>query len=588
MLSLHMHLVARMTHLAHSVVCWHFSPLCAILWIGDGCDPPAEERAMRRFDRTVQRQPRSKRITRDVTLERDVSVRMSDGVQLVANVFHSFEPRRAPVVMSVTPYGKDTLPDRRGMLFMRLSGVRFGQLDCSAWTGFEAPDPLFWVRAGYTVVQADVRGMHKSEGHASVLSDRDAADYYELIEWAASQSWSTGAVGLLGVSYLAMSQWRVAALRPPSLGAICPWEGVTDLLRELGYQDGVPETGFVGLWWRFRMQAGHNKRFPMSENFPADRDQHPLDAAYWQGKRPALEHIRVPALVCASWSDQGLHTRGSLEGFERIASAHKWLYTHGGRKWETFYSPEAREVQRRFFDHFLKGEPNGWEATPRVRLAVRRSREVCDIREASAWPLAEVTYVPLYLDAVTWALTTDLPVTEGVRQYDPHDGPGDRATFLYRFEHEAELTGTMTLSLWVSTSEGDDLDLFVLLRKIDATGKEVCFYGYNGFADDGVAKGWLRVSHRALDPQRSRRGRPWHTHRQPQPVQPDEIVPVEIEVLASSTLFEAGSRLCVQVLGHDAARYPAFAHDRSVNRGTHAIHTGGRYPSALLTPFVNR
>ena len=150
---------------------------------------------------------------------------MSDGVQLMVNVFRSFEPSRSPVLMSVTPYGKDTLPDRRGMLLMRLAGTRFGHLDCSAWTGFEAPDPLFWVRAGYAVVQADVRGMHKSEGSASVLSDRDAQDYYELIEWAASQSWSTGAVGLLGVSYLAMSQWRVAALRPPSLGPSAPGKG---------------------------------------------------------------------------------------------------------------------------------------------------------------------------------------------------------------------------------------------------------------------------------------------------------------------------------------------------------------------------
>jgi uncharacterized protein len=170
----------------------------------------------------------------------------------------------------------------------------------------------------------------------------------------------------------------------------------------------------------------------------------------------------------------------------------------------------------------------------------------------------------------------------------PCGDPGDRASSVYRFEHDTELTGGMTLSLWVSTSEGDDMDLFVLLRKFDVTGKEIFFYGYNGFAKDGVAKGWLRVSHRELDPERSRPGRPWHTHRQRQPVQPDEVVPVEIEVLASSTHFEAGTRLCVEVLGHDAARYPAFKHGRSVNRGTHSIHSGGRYPSALLTPFVNR
>src|SRR5258708_1175549 len=315
---------------------------------------------MRRVDHKTERQPMSSRIASDVMLERDAPVPMSDGVQLMAIVFRAFPSSRSPVVMSVTPYGKDTLPDRRGMLLMRLAGTRFGQLDCSAWTGFEAPDPLFWVRAGYAVVQADVRGMHKSEGHAGVLSDRDAEDYRELIEWAARQRWSTGAVGLLGVSYLAMSQWRVAALRPPSLKAICPWEGGTDLLREFGYQEVIPEPGFVATWWNFGMNGGHTRRFPMAEDFPRDRDRHPLDDTYWAAKRPALERIEVPALVCASWSDHGLHTRGSLEGFERIGSAQKWLYTHGGRKWETFYASETRDLQRRFFDHFLKGEPNGW------------------------------------------------------------------------------------------------------------------------------------------------------------------------------------------------------------------------------------
>src|SRR5713226_2960034 len=121
---------------------------------------------------------------------------------------------------------------------------RIGKLDYSRWTGFEAPDPLYWVRQGYVGAQTDVRGMHASEGSAGVLRDQDAADYAAFIAWAATQPWCNGRVGLLGVSYLAMSQWRVAALRPPALKAICPWEGVTDLLREFGYQDGVPVTGF--------------------------------------------------------------------------------------------------------------------------------------------------------------------------------------------------------------------------------------------------------------------------------------------------------------------------------------------------------
>jgi len=336
------------------------------------------------------------------------------------------------------------------------------------------------------------------------------------------------------------------------------------------------------------MQRGHNRHFPMAENFPEDRDRHPLDDAYWAAKRPTLEQIEVPALICASWSDQGLHTRGSLEGFERIGSTEKWLFTHGGRKWETFYAPEARDLQRRFFDRFVKGEANGWERTPKVRLAVRRSRDVSDVRAEADWPLSGVTYVPLYLDAMAASLSHEPPAAEGNVRYAAGGGSGDRASFVFRFADHAEITGGMTLKLWVSTSEGDDMDLFVVLRKFGATGKEVYFYGYNGFARDGVAKGWLRVSHRALDDERSRPGRPWHTHQQRQPLRPGEIVPVEIEILASSTYFEAGSLLRLDVLGHDAAKYPAFKHARTSNRGDHSIYAGGHYPSMLLTPVVIR
>jgi len=292
----------------------------------------------------------AQRVAPGMLLRRDVRVVMRDGVQLALNVFLPERDGPWPVLMSVTPYGKDRLPDWKRMLFMRLSRVRFGTLDCSRWTGFESPDPLYWTRAGYAVVQADVRGMHKSEGHASVLSDLDAQDYAELIEWAAGQPWSTGAVGLIGVSYLAMSQWRVAPLRPKGLAAIVPWEGVTDPLRELGYQDGVPETGFVGTWWKYRMRPGHNPRYPMAEDFPAERDRHPFDDEYWSAKRPALERIEAPALVCASWSDHGLHTRGSLEGFERIGSRDHGAFGDIGQRRRHIQAPAFLLQQHRHFE----------------------------------------------------------------------------------------------------------------------------------------------------------------------------------------------------------------------------------------------
>ncbi|MBV8173348.1 MAG: CocE/NonD family hydrolase [Verrucomicrobia bacterium] len=116
-----------------------------------------------------------------LAVKRDVAVPMRDGVRLFANLFRPAPDRRYPAIMSITPYGKDKLPDRVATFFMRLSRVKFGKLNCSRLTGFEAPDPVYWVQQGYAVLQADVRGMHKSEGHAGILRQQDAEDYYDLI-----------------------------------------------------------------------------------------------------------------------------------------------------------------------------------------------------------------------------------------------------------------------------------------------------------------------------------------------------------------------------------------------------------------------
>ncbi len=520
---------------------------------------------------------------KSIAMERDLAVPMRDGVRLFANLFRPTADRPYPVIMSVTPYGKDKLPDRLASFFMRLSGVKFGKLNCSRLTGFESPDPAYWVPQGYAVLQADVRGMHKSEGQAGVLRRQDAEDYYDLIEWAASRPWCTGRVGLMGVSYLCMSQWRVAALKPPHLRAIVPWEGVTDLYRELAFHGGIPETKFIPIW-SMRLKFGRNRRSPLAEDFLAQREAHPLDDEYWESKRSILENIEAPALVCASWSDHGLHTRGSIEGFERISSRQKWLFTHGRKKWETFYSEEALAWQKRFLDHFLRDLDNGMDQVPKVRLEVRKSFYQQEVRSEESWPPASVQPALLYLCANTRSLQRQPVASEGKVQYRPTSRNG-RAVFSLRFERAVELIGSMRLKFWVSTSEGDDLDLFVVLRKLDSTGREVFFSGYNGYERDAVAKGWLRASHRELDPSRSAPLRPWHCHTHIQKVHSGDIVPLEIEIWPSATLFEAGSTLQLTIQGHDAARYPAFRHRKLVNRGSHTIFTGGPYDSCLAVPL---
>lgn len=523
---------------------------------------------------------------KSIILKRDLPVPIRDGVHLFANLFCPSSEGPHPVIMSVTPYGKDKLPDRLSTFFMRLSGVKFGKIKCSHLTSLEAPDPAYWVQQGYAVLQADVRGMHKSEGEAGVLRPKDAEDYYDLIEWTASQPWCTGRVALMGVSYLGMSQWHVAALKPPHLSAIVPWEGVTDLYRELAFHGGIPETKFVPTWFKTRIKRGHNRRFPLAEDFLEERERHPLDDEYWATKRPILENIDVPALVCASWSDQGLHTRGSIEAFERISSKQKWLFTHGRKKWETFYGDEALACQTQFLDHFLRDLDNGQDRVPKVRLEVRKAYYQQNIRYVESWPLSSVQPLLLYLCANTSSLQTERVASEGKARYQSASESGS-AVFSLVFERTVELIGSMRLKLWVSTSEGDDLDLFVVLRKIDSAGREIFFFGYNGYEHDAVAKGWLRASHRELDASRSTPLRPWHRHVRIQKLRPCDIVSLEIEIWPSATLFEIGSTLQLTIQAHDAARYPAFSHHMLVNRGWHTIFTGGPYDSYLVVPLNN-
>ncbi|HXO41837.1 MAG TPA: CocE/NonD family hydrolase, partial [Thermoanaerobaculia bacterium] len=141
---------------------------------------------------------------KSIILERELAVPARDGTRLFVNLFRPPAEGPHPVIISVTPYGKDVLPDRLATFFMRLTGVKFGEVNCSRLTGFESPDPVYWVQQGYAVLQADARGKHRSEGEAGVLRPQEAEDFYDLVEWTASQPWCTGRVGLLGVSYLAM------------------------------------------------------------------------------------------------------------------------------------------------------------------------------------------------------------------------------------------------------------------------------------------------------------------------------------------------------------------------------------------------
>jgi len=258
----------------------------------------------------------------DMLIERDVAVPMRDGKKLYADVIRPEGKTGLPVIVTYSPYGKHGL---KKFLFSKAAGVPEGSV--SKYAVWEGPDPAYFVKHGYAVVNADARGSWYSEGDLTVWSEQEAQDGCDLIEWAAAQPWSSGKVGMSGVSYLAIVQWRIAALNPPHLAAINPWEGWSDCYRERSYHGGIPETKMVP--WA---QWSSSFSLTRSEELVEVAKQHPLLDDYWKGKAADLPNIRVPAYVVADWGDQGLHTRGTIEGFRQASSQHKWLEVHGRKK----------------------------------------------------------------------------------------------------------------------------------------------------------------------------------------------------------------------------------------------------------------
>lgn len=303
----------------------------------------------------------------DVVIERDVEVPTRDGTLLRINVFRSAEGGARPVIASIHPYGKDALPRRRGNRWTFSPQYRMLRqpkpLTFSALTGWEAPDPAWWTAQGFVVVNADSRGCGRSDGTGDLLSHQEAEDTYDLVGWLADQSWSDGRVVMLGVSYLAISQYAVAALQPPALRAICPWEGFTDAYRDLAFPGGIRESGFTRLWSR-----GVRRRTRQTYDMEQMQEAHPLRDDFWRSRVPDLSAIKVPMLVCGSFSDNNLHSRGSIRAFTRSGCGHARLYTHRGGKWETFYSATALSEQLKFLRDALAGS----SGSRSVRLEVAR------------------------------------------------------------------------------------------------------------------------------------------------------------------------------------------------------------------------
>jgi uncharacterized protein len=559
-------------------------------------------------------------------VDRNTEISMRDGARLRANVYRPEAAGRYPALVTLGPYGKD-VPLRD---FMQEAGDRLNATypeilaasSCKHLV-FERPDPEAWVPDGYVIISVDSRGAGKSPGRLDPNSPAEFRDFYDAIEWAAAQPWCSGKVGLLGISYYAASQWFVAAMRPPHLAAIAPWQGTYDFYRDRTRQDGIFASGFLKRWWS-RSVLRHQHGNPDTDcrdiytgervtgpaslspaelaasraDYLGDVLAHPLNDEFYRERTPDLSKIDCPAFVIANWGGLGLHLRGTIRGFMGIASREKWLKVQSGSYFHTFLQPKNVAIQKRFFDRYLKGIENGWETEPPVEVEIRGPDDtVKRAARAAAWPLPQTQWSRFYLDAERRTLDPDEPLKAASASYP---ALSEGVTFSTPpFAREVEIVGPVKAKLFVSSSTRD-MDIFATLRAFDPDGNEMTFIGAPE-PKCPVTQGWLRVSQRKTDPQRSSEYLPFYPHDERDPLTPGEIYEVDLEIWPMALALPAGSRLTLTIQGKDFERPGStgplrgvawFTHDDPIDRppelfaGTNTLHTGSAHRSYLLLPML--
>ena len=533
-----------------------------------------------------------------MTIDWDAPIEMDDGVVLRADVFRPNGGGKYPVIMSYGPYAKGlSMQEGYKSQWMRIVKAAPEVLEGSSnkYQNWELFDPEKWVPDGYILVRVDSRGAGRSPGQLEVWSPREAKDIADCVDWCGTQAWSSGKVAIHGISYYSMNQWQAAHHRPKHLAALCIWEGSSDYYRELARHGGIL-SDFLSSWYPRQVTAvqhgvgdkgaksvvtGETVAGPQTlsdeqlrknrQDCDGDALRHHFIDDYYKPRLPKFDQIDTPVFSAANWGGMGLHTRGNFEGFARAASKQKWLEVHGDTHFTLFYAKYGQELQRKFLDYFLKGEQNGWDKQPKVLLNIRHPGEKFVPRAENEWPLARTQWTKFYLQPDK-SLSTTAPSAATALTYET---TGDGLTFSTPpMTEDMEITGPVAAKLFVS-SDTTDADLFLVFRVFDPQGKEVVFIGSND-PRVPVGLGWLRASHRKLDPKESKPYRPYHTHDEAQPLTPGVPVECDVEIWPTSIVVPKGYRLALSVRGKD------YEYD-----GTDAALPHAPYPMKGVGPFTH-
>ncbi len=573
---------------------------------------------------------------------RDVKIPLQNGEFVLADVYRPDKDGQYPIVMNCGVYGRafhhHTVCDDAGFeAHEEYEELYFqGNSEGLIFENHETVNTVDWVPHDYVVVRVDGPGTGKNPGKLAVWGFSTAEAYRDAIQWAGQQPWSNGNVGLWGMSYYAINQHAVASLQPSHLKAMIAIGTDVDLYEEMVYTGGILNEEFFPFWYKSGvlpavcgevndvdfMAIARSSPFKDS-NLPAIFG--PQSEVFMS---PDMSKVEVPlwTIACTTHPSH-LHQLGSSEAYLSTNTTNKKIDF-----WEDFftksYSARAISDHRAFFDHWLKGVDNGIMAKPPVRLEIRAGNGCSFLQEEDEWPIARTEYVKWYLDASSadwkgdkWRddflrLSSTQPDAARRIEYsaevplESRTGPPPSllpveppsAVLAWKtgvsFISEPMLedmvfAGYSKAKLWISSS-CEDMDIFVSLRVIDEDNREVHYGGATtmGFPTKHypLAKGWLKASHRKVDLARSTEYTVKHTHLRADyaPLNADEVVSVEIEIIPNTALIKKGQRIRLDIQPFDGYAHGArHAYDPSYHDGArNVIYTGPYHQSYIQLPIV--
>ncbi|RKP53790.1 CocE/NonD family hydrolase [Pararobbsia silviterrae] len=548
----------------------------------------------------------------EMTSEHDVAVTMRDGVELRVDVFRPVTPGRYPVLVAASPYPRQ----------IQNLGAPLGFIEAGASD--------FFVPRGYVHVIANVRGTGGSGGTFNFFDAQERRDMHDLVEWAGTQAWSDGQVGMVGISYFAMTQLEAAVEQPPHLKALFPVATTIDLY-EAAMHHGLASTSFLTPYLSMiGMTSAHGSGFFRNRLIDAARrvlhlpaihkrfetmngeaaiaglkvllklhhDPHPWDDlwracvvehqardAWWDERDllPLLDRVRVPVYLGCDWDNVPMHLPSTFRAWHALVNSPHvrvaMLGEHGlAWPWESLHIEALA-----WFDQWLKGRDTGILEGDPIRYWMPGEAQW---RTTDTWPPRQTEHRALALRA-----DGTLDRDEGI--------PGSRRSMAWGTGLNRErpsVADPATHLVWTSAPLDSDLDVvgyaelafdaistapdtawIALIQDIDPSG-----------AITEVTAGFMRASLRKVDEAASTIGAPVLPCTQFESVPVGVTVRYRLPFVVTARRFQAGHRIRLMLTSDDQApEIPAMLNFRHASVGTSSLNTilsSSRLILPVMTP----